>query len=115
MSVLKIVAVVLAALLFLAAATSKLRDAEDSVTMRTHLGVPATLWKLIAVLELSGAAGILVGLAVEPLGVAAAAGLVLLSLGAVASHLRVGDSFRAAGLAVLGMVLAGAAGGLLLT
>jgi uncharacterized membrane protein YphA (DoxX/SURF4 family) len=114
MTVLTIVVGVFAALLFLAAAASKLRAEEGSEEMRTHLGVPSPVWKLIAVLEIAGALGLLVGLGVRPLGVVAAGGLTLLSLGAVASHLRVGDSAKAAAPALLGLLLAVASGALIL-
>lgn len=114
MSVLTIVVGVIAALLFFAAAASKLRAGEDSEGMRAHLGVPVSVWKVIALLEIGGGAGLLAGLAVQPLGVAAAGGLILLSVGAVASHLRVGDGVKKAAPAVLGLVLAAGAGALLL-
>ena len=45
-----------------------------------------------AALELAGAVGVLIGLWLEPLGVAAAADLIAYFLGAVISHLRVGDT-----------------------
>ena len=45
----------------------------------------------IGVLELAAVAGLLLGLAVTPLGVTAALGLVLLALGALVTHLRHGD------------------------
>ena len=43
-------------------------------------------------LELAGAAGILLGLWLEPLGVVAAAALVAYFVGAVVGHLRVRDT-----------------------
>ena len=73
-----------------------------------HLGVPMRGYRLIGVAEVAAAAGLLIGLAWAGLGVAAAAGLVLLMSGAVISHIRVGDAADrwapAAFLAVLAVV-----------
>jgi hypothetical protein len=46
---------------------------------------------VLAVLELAGAAGLVIGLAWWPLGIAAGVGLALYFIGAVGAHLRVGD------------------------
>ncbi len=65
---------------------------------------------LVGVLELLGAAGVLLGLAVPPLGAAAAAGLCTLMLLGVGVRVRVGDPVArmvpAASLAVVNGVLA---------
>jgi hypothetical protein len=54
-----------------------------------RVGVPSSWLPVLGTLKLAGAAGILLGLAgVRYLGIAAAAGLVLFFLGAVAVHLR---------------------------
>jgi hypothetical protein len=106
MTAITIIVAVLLALLFFAAAASKLSGNESSEAMSTHLGVAPGLWKAIGALEVVGAVGVLVGLAFAPLGIAAAAGFVVLSAGAVVSHLRAGDSPRAAVLALLGLTLA---------
>src|SRR5947208_1221201 len=81
----------LLAAFFLLAASMKLTGAPQSLEIRDHLGVAPGQWRLIGVLELSGAVGAAVGLAFTPLGVAATAGLVLTSLGAIATHVRAGD------------------------
>ncbi|MGW7646632.1 DoxX family protein [Streptomyces bobili] len=57
----------------------------------TKVGVPRSWLPRLAALKLAGAAGLLLGLhdaAPRPLGAAAACGLVLLHLGALAFHLR---------------------------
>lgn len=57
--------------------------------MRTaahHLGLSVDQYRLIGVLEVAGALGVLAGLLVAPLGLAAAVGLGLLMVGAVAAH-----------------------------
>ncbi len=57
-----------------------------------HFGIPWNRYRLIGVAELAAAAGVLAGLWWHPLGVAAAAGMVLLLLGAVLTHRRAADS-----------------------
>jgi hypothetical protein len=63
---------------------------------------------VIGVLELAGAVGVLVGIAVEELGLAAAAGLLLTSLGAIATHAQAGDPPKALLGAAVGLVLSSA-------
>ncbi len=53
--------------------------------------VPAQWLPWLAACELAGAAGLLIGIAWAPLGVAAASGLVLYFVGALVAHLRAGD------------------------
>ncbi|RKN21238.1 DoxX family protein [Micromonospora musae] len=84
-----VVSIAFAALLAVSAAGKLKRDPQQ---MKTLERVGATrLRPLLAFLELAGAAGLLVGLAWWPLGVAAGIGLVLYFAGAIAAHLRVGD------------------------
>ena len=97
---------ILLALLFAATAAGKLTGQPMSLAMRDHLGIAAARWQQIGLLELAGAAGVLIGLALRPLGIAAAAGLALLALGAIATHVRAGDKPVAAAPAVLALALA---------
>jgi len=53
--------------------------------------VPLFLFPALALLELAGAVGLLVGIWVEALGVAAAVGLVMYFVSATVSHIRVRD------------------------
>jgi DoxX-like family len=54
-----------------------------------EVGVPRSWLPSLAVLKAAGAAGLLLGLlGVHPLGIAAAAGLVLFFTGAIAAHVR---------------------------
>jgi uncharacterized membrane protein YphA (DoxX/SURF4 family) len=101
-----LVSVVLA-LMFLATAAGKLTGHAASVAIRDHLAIPAVRWRQIGLLEVAGAVGVLIGLALRPLGIAAAAGLVLLSLGAIATHVRAGDKPAAALPAFVALALAG--------
>ena len=57
-----------------------------------HFGIPWPRYRLIGVAELTAAAGVLTGLWWHPLGVAAAAGIALLLLGALIAHGRATDS-----------------------
>jgi hypothetical protein len=91
------------ALLFLAAAAGKLTG--QTQEMATHLGIDAPRWRVIGVLELAGVAGVLAGLEWEWLGVAAAGGLVLTSIGAIATHVKAGDPLKAAVPASIGLAL----------
>ena len=71
----------------------KLRKNEQAVAViGGTVGVPSRYFPVLAGLELAGAAGIIVGLWVEWLGIPAAAGLVAYFVGAVTGHLRVGDT-----------------------
>jgi uncharacterized membrane protein YphA (DoxX/SURF4 family) len=56
-----------------------------------HFGIPWSRYRLIGVAELAAAAGVLIGLWWHPLGVAAAAGMLLLLLGALITHRRAAD------------------------
>jgi DoxX-like family len=94
------------ALLFLAAAAGKFTGMTNET--RDRLGVPAARWRAIGVLELAGVVGVLVGIEVEELGLAAAGGLLLTSLGALATHAKAGDPPNAFVGAAVGLVLSSA-------
>jgi DoxX-like family len=94
---------------FLATGATKLAGIPQSLEIRDHLGVPAASWRSIGALEVAGAGGALLGLAVSPLGLAATGGLALVAAGAIATHLRAGDRPREAAPAGLALLLAGAA------
>ena len=61
-----------------------------------HLGFTVNQYRGLGVLEVGGAAGVALGLVFPPLGVASAAALVLMMVGAVISHLKAGDSVQVA-------------------
>jgi DoxX-like protein len=94
------------ALLFLAAAAGKLTGKTQA--MGDHLGDPVRRWWAIGVLELAGVVGVIVGIAVEELGLAAAAGLLLTSLGAIAAHAKAEDPPKALLPATVGLLLSSA-------
>src|ERR1700722_14489135 len=68
-------------------------------------GIPWPRSRLIAVAELAAAAGILTGLWWHPLGLAAAAGMALLLLGAIVAHRRAADSVKEMAPALLALLL----------
>ena len=88
-----VVVTVLLAAICLYSAAMKVRQHEQVLAVISGtVGVPKQYLPVLAALEIAGAAGILLGLRVEWLGVAAAAGLVLYFAGAVFGHLRVRDT-----------------------
>jgi hypothetical protein len=103
-----VVVTLLLAALFAFSSSIKLLGVPKSLEIRDHLGVSAIQWRIIGALELAGVAGVLAGLLWSPIGIAAAIGLVLLSIGAVAFHLRASDSAVDTIPAVIGVALAAA-------
>ncbi len=105
----------LLAAICLNSAVMKLRRNEQVLAVISGtVGVRQQYLPALAALEMAGAAGILLGLWLEPLGVLAAGGLVAYFVGAVGGHLRVRDTKNLAmplpplvlAVAVLGMRLA---------
>jgi hypothetical protein len=101
-----VIVTVLLAILFTFSSSIKLLGAPQSLAIRDHLGVTPVLWRVIGLLELAGVIGVLAGLAWAPIGVAAAIGLALLSVGAVAFHVRASDGFAKTAPAVIAILLA---------
>ncbi|HEX5202839.1 DoxX family protein [Paractinoplanes rhizophilus] len=71
------------------AAAADLRHAKFVLANMDEVGVPRSWLTPLGLLKAAGAAGLLLGiLGVRPLGVAAAAGLVLFFAGALVTHVR---------------------------
>jgi DoxX-like family len=87
------VSVLLAALLVLTAAR-KLSHRDDIVASYARVGVPEARLNQLAMILLLGAAGLIVGIAWAPAGVAAAIGLVAYFVAAVSAHIRADDASR---------------------
>jgi hypothetical protein len=85
-----IVAVALA-LMLLFSAQVKLRRQEPTTTGLTGIGVKLSWFLPLSVLEIAAAAGLLIGIAWRPLGIAAAIGVVLYFIGALTTHVRAKD------------------------
>lgn len=73
-----------------------------------HVGFSAAAYRRIGILEVLAALGLLVGLVLPGVGIAAASGLMLLMIGAVGVHLRNGDGVRRVAPAAVLAVLAAA-------
>lgn len=86
-----VVTVVLAAVLA-AAAIRKLTHREDVVAAYAKVGVPEERLNPLALVLLVGAAGLLLGLAWTPIGIAAAGGVVVYFVLAIAAHVRHDDA-----------------------
>jgi DoxX-like family len=82
---------VLIALAAAGSAIVKLTKQPKLIESLAKLGVPLSWLPLLAAAELAGAVGVLLGLRVPALGIAAGIGLVLYFIGAVISHVRKGD------------------------
>lgn len=76
------------ALALAATGVAKLAGHTATVESLTAVGFPAKFAPALASAELAGAVGLLLGLHWWPVGVAAAAGVVVYFLGAVGAHLR---------------------------
>ncbi len=100
MFVVTVVVSVLLAVVAIGSAAGKLSRQAPVVEMLGRIGVPDPWLPRLAAAELAGGVGLLVGLALAPLGIAAAAGLTCYFIGAVITHVRAKDTQFAAPLAL---------------
>ena len=82
----------LLALACIGPAGAKLAGAPAVRESAAHFGIPWNRYRLISVPELAAAIGVLAGLQVHALGVAAASGMAILLTAALIAHRRAGDS-----------------------
>lgn len=92
MFVVTVVVSVVVALAAIGSAVAKLTKQPKILEQMTHLGVPVGWLPRLAAAEIAGGVGVLVGLAVPALGIAAAIGLIAYFVGAVVTHVRAKDS-----------------------
>ncbi|MEV0035335.1 DoxX family protein [Streptomyces sp. NPDC050804] len=85
-----VVGILLAAVLA-ASAVATITRQESVVGSMSKVGVPDSWLPRLATLKAAGAVGLVIGLWVPALGVAAAIGVVLYFIGAAIAHLRVKD------------------------
>ncbi|WP_278262234.1 DoxX family protein [Nocardia sp. AG03] len=85
-----IIAAVLSAVL-LVSAGAKFTRPKRLVDQMSTLALPFRMLPFLGAVQIAGAVGLVAGVWWGPLGVAAAVGVTLYFLGAVATHLRVGD------------------------
>ena len=95
---------ILLSLAFLASAILKLAGAADA--MREHLEIAPWFWVLTALVEIVGAAGMLVGIKFPRLAAPAGLWIAALMGGALGAHLRAGDPFTSMMPAAVYLVLA---------
>ena len=106
-------AATLAATLILAAvlagsSATKLLGTEFSTTTAEHLGMSLGLNRFVGVCEAAAVIGLVAGLFWRPMAIAAAAGVVVMLIGALVFHRRAGDSLARAAPAILVLILAAA-------
>ncbi|MGY6650808.1 DoxX family protein [Amycolatopsis sp. TRM77291] len=94
MAVTHVVLSVLLAAIFAALGVAKILRQPALVSRTERLGFSVRGIQGIGVLELAGAAGLVAGFSWRPLGIAAAAGLVALLIGAAVFHVRAGDQIK---------------------
>jgi uncharacterized membrane protein YphA (DoxX/SURF4 family) len=85
---------VVLALIALVSAMGKLRKMPQVIESMTHVGLKSKQIQLLAVLEILGALGLLIGIAYPLLAFVSAGALMLYFVGAVVAHLRVKDKFK---------------------
>lgn len=87
-----VITTALLALIAVNSAAAKLRkDAKVLDVIHGTVGVPMRFIPVLAALEIAGGIGVVAGLWLEPLGIAAATGLTAYFVGALLGHLRVRD------------------------
>jgi uncharacterized membrane protein YphA (DoxX/SURF4 family) len=98
---------VVLALVFLPLGLAKVAALPFMRQAAAHLGRSTGLYRVIGTLEITGTAGLLLGLVSWPIGAAAGSGLALLMTAAAVVHLRHGDPpARAVPAAVLAVAAA---------
>lgn len=85
------VSIVLAAMVAFSGIGKLRHDPHIVKVIHETVGVPMKYFPLLAGCEIAGAVGLVLGIWWPILGIAAATGLVIYFLGAVVSHVRVGD------------------------
>jgi hypothetical protein len=106
MEVLRIVLSVVLALLLLSTGGGKLAGIESSRQIRDSLHLGAGQWKAIGAAEIVIVVGLVVGIWVPPLGLAATIGVIILMVGAIAVRVRAGGEQRTRGVPADAVVLA---------
>jgi hypothetical protein len=86
-----LVTTVLFALIVAYSGFGKIRRDPQVRVLHETVGVPFKYFPLLAACEFAGAVGLVVGIWWPLIGIAAGTGLVLYFVGAIVSHLRVGD------------------------
>lgn len=99
----------LVALLFVGTGLAKLLGHLKMVEASAHLGYSMRTFRIIGLLEVLGAVGIMLAPLCFPLSIAAAARLILLTIGGTIAHLRASDPVTVAAPALVCALLTSAA------
>lgn len=91
MSPLLVVVSIVYALMCLAPAAMKLSGTAKMKAAAERFGVPWNRYRVLGLLELAAAGGILAGIYWRPIGLAAALGMIVLLIGGLVFHRRAGD------------------------
>ncbi|MDT0467197.1 DoxX family protein [Streptomyces gibsoniae] len=86
-----ILSVLLALVTLIAGAPKTLLKGAESAGLQSRMGLNAGLVRFIGLAEVAAAAGLIVGIFWQPLGIAAAIGFALTMMGAVGFHAQTGD------------------------
>jgi uncharacterized membrane protein YphA (DoxX/SURF4 family) len=86
-----VITILLAAMAMFSGIGKIRRDPRIVQVIQEVVGVPLQYFALLAACEIAGAVGLVLGIWWPVLGMAAGVGLVVYFVGAVVSHLRVGD------------------------
>jgi uncharacterized membrane protein YphA (DoxX/SURF4 family) len=86
-----VITILLAAMVMFSGIGKIRRDPRIVQVIHEVVGVPLQYFALLAACEIAGAVGLVLGIWWPVLGMAAGVGLVVYFVGAVVSHLRVGD------------------------
>ena len=89
----------------LVSASAKLLGHPKMQKSAAHFGIPWRRYRLIGVAELAAGAGVLIGLWWHPLGLAAAAGMAVLLIGAIVTHRKASDGVKEMAPAVVALLL----------
>jgi DoxX-like family len=106
MAVATAVATLLLAAVLAGSSATKLLGTRFSTDTAAHLGLSRRLNRFVGICEAAAVVGLIAGLCWRPLVIAAAAGVVLLMIGALGFHRRAGDSLGRAAPALLVLFLA---------
>lgn len=74
-------------------AVGKIKRMPGAIEAISRVGVKENQYNQLAFLELIGALGLLVGIWIKPIGIAASIGIALYFIGAQTAHIRMKDSF----------------------
>jgi uncharacterized membrane protein YphA (DoxX/SURF4 family) len=86
-----ILSILLAAVALAAGAPKAVLTGSTPAQLQSHMGLSPGLVRFIGLAEVSAAAGLIVGLFWQPLGIAAAVCFAVLLIGAIGFHAKAGD------------------------